>query len=287
MNLVLVAIINGISIGSTYALIGLGIVLIYRTTGAFNLAHGELMLLGAYVLANWQAAKDGPFLVGLLLSLAVTAAFAILCYAIVLRWTVGLPTWVGFVVTLVLAGMINAGLALKYGANSLTLTIPGLPTGAVRILGSRFASATLIIAFIGLAITVATVAVLRWTRIGVQVRAAGQAPLLASQGGINVRRLYVGSWAVAGILAAVAGVLYGSTTAVDSTMPAVALVAIPGIVLGGLDSVEGAWIGGVAIGIVQGFVSVYLGGQYLNPVTWALLLVLLLIRPACSGPLRW
>ncbi len=280
MNLVTVAIISGLTIGSTYAMISLGVVLVYRTTSAFNLAHGQLMLLGAYLLADWQARGSGPFYLGLLVSLALTAAFAVLCYAFVLRWTVGMPPWIGFVATLVLGSMIDAALAVRYGGQSFTLTVPGLPHGRVSILGSNFDSFQLAVAGIGLAVTFAIVAILRWTRLGVQVRAAGQAPLLASQGGIHVRRLYVGAWAAAGVLAAAGGTLYGSITAVDPTMPAVALVAVPGIVLGGLDSVEGAWVGGVLIGIAQGFISVYLGGPYLNPLTWALLLVVLLIKPA-------
>jgi len=113
----------------------------------------------------------------------------------------------------------------------------------------------------------------------VVVRAAGQDSVLASQGGIHVRRMYIGAWVIGGVLAAIAGILYGSTSIVDSSMSGLGLIAIPALVLGGLDSFEGAVAGGLIVGIVQGFITVYLGGQWVNPVTYTLLLVVLLVLP--------
>ncbi|MER7007558.1 branched-chain amino acid ABC transporter permease [Dactylosporangium sp. NPDC000555] len=279
MDNVLLAVFGGLPLGATYALIALGLVLVYRTTGTFNLAHGQLMLLGAFVLASWQQHSRGPFVLGLLIGLAVAGIVAVVLYVLVLKRTVGQPHWVAFVATLVLGQLLDAAMSLYFSAPSYVVSIPGMPKGAVAIFGVRVGQSELIIAGIGVLLALVFIAALRYTRLGIQVRAAGQDPVLASQGGIQVRSLYVGSWVVAGILAALAGVLYGSTTVVDSSMSGVALIAIPAMVLGGLDSFEGAVVGGLIVGVIQGFITVYIGGQYVNAATYSFLLVLLLVLP--------
>jgi branched-chain amino acid transport system permease protein len=279
MREVVVSIFGGAALGSTFALIALGLVLVFRTTGIFNLAHGQLMLVAAYVLADWEQHDRGPFIPGLIIGLAAAAAVAGIFYLVVLRWTLGLPHWIPFVATLVIGNMLDALLAIKYGDAEYAVILPGMPTGTVRILGVPVSSASLITAAIGIALAIIVIAVLRTTRLGTQVRAVGQDPLLASQGGIPVRRFYIGAWTAAGLLAGVAGVLYANTTTVDSSLSGVALLAVPAMVLGGLDSFEGAVIGGILVGIMQGFVTTYLGGQYIDLITYGLLLAVLLVYP--------
>ncbi|WP_433045918.1 branched-chain amino acid ABC transporter permease [Dactylosporangium sp. CS-033363] len=279
MNSVLLAIVGGLPLGATYALIALGMVLIYRTTGAFNLAHGQFMLLAAFLLADWELHRTGPFLLGLAVSIGAAGVVAALLYLVILSRTVGQPHWVAFVATLVLGVGLDAFLSLIFKSPTYTIAIPGMPRGAFGLLGVRVGWASAIVGLVGLVLSALFIVVLRYTRLGVQVRAAGQDPVLASQGGIQVRRVYVGAWIAGGALAAVAGVLYGSSAVVDSSMSGMALVAVPAMVLGGLDSFEGAIAGGLAIGVVQGFITVYLGGQYVNVVTYTILLVLLLALP--------
>jgi branched-chain amino acid transport system permease protein len=279
VNNFLLAVFGGIPLGATYALIALGMVLIYRTTGTFNLAHGQFMSLAAFTLASWEMNDYGPFLVGLVVSLGVAGLVAALLYLIVLRHTVGQPHWVAFVATLIVGVGLDAAMSVFFDKPGYTLTIPGMPDGVATIFGVKVGQSALVVAAIGVLLSVLFIVVLRFTRLGVQVRAAGQDPVLASQGGIQVRRVYVGAWVIGGILAAVAGILYGSQAIVDSSMSGIALIAIPALVLGGLDSFEGAVVGGLGMGIVQGFITIYLGGEYVNVVTYSLLLVLLLVLP--------
>jgi branched-chain amino acid transport system permease protein len=121
--------------------------------------------------------------------------------------------------------------------------------------------------------------VVRFTSLGRRIRAAGQSPLLASQGGINVRRLYLGSWAIASVLAGIAGIAYGTTNIVGTGLVGVALSAFPAILIGGLDSVEGAIVGGLLVGVFQGFVATYLDPKLLDVLTYSLLLVIMLFLP--------
>jgi branched-chain amino acid transport system permease protein len=274
------ALFGGAFAGAIYALIGVGLVLVFRATQTFNFAHGEVMALAALVLARWQMDRDGPFGVGLLIALLVSALVGAAFYQLVLRRAVGLPPYMGLVATLGLAAVIDGTMTLIYGSNQYALRVPGLGKGNFTIFGAGLSTTGLILAVAAVALTTALALVLRLTRLGVRVRAAGQNAILASQGGIQVRRLYMASWALSMVLAALAGVAYGATNIVTSSISVTALAAFPAIILGGLDSIEGAIIGGLAIGIVQGFVAAYINsGQVVNLATYAILLVVLLLRP--------
>jgi branched-chain amino acid transport system permease protein len=279
MQNILLALFGGIPLGATYALIALGMVLIYRTTGTFNLAHGQFMAIAAFVLADWERDDAGPFLVGLVVAIAVAAAIAGLFYKLVLSRTVGQPHWVAFVATLVIGVGLDSLLSIVFPKSGYTINIPGMPRSTLDIFGVKIAASSVVVAAVGIVLSLLFIGVLRFTRLGIQVRAAGQDSLLASQGGIRVRHFYLGAWVIGGVLAAIAGILYGSTAVVDSSLSGLGLIAVPALVLGGLDSFEGAVVGGLVIGVVQGFITVYLGGQWVNPVTYTVLLGLLLVLP--------
>ena len=279
MSRVVVALVGGASLGGIYALIGLGLVLAFRATATLNFAHGELMLLPAFLVGRWQ--QDHVMNIGLALLLAALAG-AVICvlfYQTVLRRTTGLPPFMGFVATLGLAAILDGVIAIAFGTNTYPIRLAWLPTSVVTIFGARFSATSLILTGFTLLLAGAVAAVMRFSLVGMRIRAAGQDALLASQGGIHVRRLYTGSWAAAGVLAAVAGVAYGSANIVDPSMTTLALAAFPAILLGGLDSFEGAVLGGLIIGVAQGFTASYLGGTYLDLVTYSLLLLVLLVYP--------
>jgi branched-chain amino acid transport system permease protein len=279
MQNVLLSLFGGIPLGATYALIALGMVLIYRTTGTFNLAHGQFMAVAAFVLADWQRNHAGPFLLGLVVAIGVAAAVAAVFYKLVLSRTVGQPLWSAFVATLVIGVGLDSILSIIFTRSGYAITVPGMPGSTLDLFGVKVAASSVVVAGVGIVLSLLFIGVLRFTRLGVQVRAAGQDALLASQGGIRVRHMYVGAWVIGGVLAAIAGILYGSTAVVDSSLSGLGLVAVPAVVLGGLDSFEGAVVGGLLIGVVQGFITVYLGGQWVNPVTYTLLLGMLLLLP--------
>jgi branched-chain amino acid transport system permease protein len=212
----------------------------------------------------------------LLISLVLGVAF----YQLVLQRAVGLPPFMGIVATLGLAAVLDGAMTLIYGNNEYALHVPGFGKASFSLFGAGLSRTGGILAIIVVALSSALALTLRFTRLGVRVRAAGQNAVLASQGGIQVRRLYMSSWALAMALAVLAGVAYGATNVVTSSISVTALAAFPAIILGGLDSIEGAIIGGLAIGILQGFVAAYVGsGQAVEAATYAVLLVVLLLRP--------
>ena len=276
----IVALIGGASLGGTYALIGLGLVMAFRATETFNFAHGQLMLLPAFTLGYIETQHDLPFLTGLLLSLLIAAGVGILFYVLVLQRMVGLPVFMGLVATLGIASILDAIMVMKFGSNQYAIDIPGVPEGVVKIFGARISSESLTLTAFTLVLALGIAAIMRFTPLGLRIRAAGQDPVLASQGGIQVRRLYMFSWAIAAVLAGIAGISYGASAVVTPSMTELGLAAIPAIMLGGLDSFEGSVVGGIAVGILQGFTATYIGGEYLDVVTYSLLLVVLLVHPS-------
>lgn len=275
-----VSLFGGASVGGTYALIALGIVLIFRATGTFNFAHGEFMLLPAFLVGSWQADNRGNVAISMILGLVIVAAVGVAFYLLVLQRTTGLGHFMAVIATLGLASVLDGFMIIVFGSQQYSIDFPGLPTGAISIGGARISSESLVLTVFTLVLSIGVAVVLRFTPLGRRVRAAGQDPLLASQGGIHVRRLYLGSWAIASVLAGIAGIAYGTSNIVGSSMVDVALSAFPAILIGGLDSIEGAIVGGMLIGIFQGFIATYLEPKLLNVLTYGLLLAVMLVFPS-------
>jgi branched-chain amino acid transport system permease protein len=268
----------GISLGGIFVLIALGMVLVYRATAVLNFAHGEFMLLAAFLLAEWQA-KRLPGVLALVSSIGVVALIGAVFYQAALRRTVGLPDFVGVIATLGLASVLDGVMGIAFGASSYSISLAWLPQNSVSALGAKLPAGQIIAAGISLILAGVIAVGLRYTHVGIQMRAAGQSPLLASQSGISVHRIYVWSWAVAGGLAGVAGIVYGAINSVDTSIENVALLIFPAVILGGLDSVIGAIVGGIAVGLLQSFTTTYLGGQYVDLVSYGLLVPVLLYLP--------
>ena len=279
MARLLVSFIGGLSLGGTYALVALGIVLAFRATATFNFAHGEFMLLPAYLAGAWQSHHVAPLAVSLLTGLAIVAIIGTGFYLIVLQRTTGLHHFMGVIATLGLATALDGLMLIVFGSPEYSLKVGILPTGTLTIGGARFSLTELSLTGFTLVLATSVAACLRFTQLGRRVRAAGQNPVLASQSGINVRRVHMGSWAAAAILAGIAGMAYGATNVVDVSMTNVALIAFPAILIGGLDSIEGALVGGIAVGVFQGFVATYLSSSLLDVLTYALLLAVMLVFP--------
>jgi len=279
MDRVIVSLVGGGSLGGTYALVALGIVLAFRATGTFNFAHGQFMLFPAYLVGAWQAQHAQSLAVSIVVGVSAIATIGLAFYLMVLQRTVGLAHFMGVIATFGLAAVLDGVMLILFGSPQYNIDFPLLPQGVVVLLGARVSATSLALAAFTLLLAAGVAAALRFTPIGIKVRAAGQDAVLASQGGINVRVLYMGSWALAAALAGIAGVAYGTTNIVNGSLVDVALAAFPAILIGGLDSIEGAVIGGLLVGIAQGFIATYLGTQLLDVLTYSLLLVVLMFFP--------
>lgn len=279
MDRVIVSVAGGGALGGTYALVALGIVLAFRATGTFNFAHGQFMLFPAFLVGAWQAEHRTSLAVSIIVGLFVISGVGLAFYLLVLQRTVGMLHFMGVIATFGLAAVLDGVMLIVFGSPQYNIGFPGLPHGVVYLLGTRVSAASLVITAFTLVLAALVAAGLRFTPLGIRIRAAGQDAILASQGGLNVRVIYMGSWALAACLAGIAGVAFGTTNLVNSSLVDVALAAFPAILIGGLDSIEGAVIGGLLVGIAQGFIATYFGPQYLDVLTYGLLLVVMLVFP--------
>jgi branched-chain amino acid transport system permease protein len=299
MNWVLVpqAIVTGILNGSVIGLIALGVVLIYKSSEIFNFSQGHLLMLGAF-LTWWFAGanEDGNEIFNLPLGLAVPAAFLVmlligfLIERVALRPMTGQPLLSIILMTLGLAQLIEGLVSIFFGIQpksnfpapierTETFKIPF----ALAFQGNIFVKKLLVVAFLVAVLGVILFALFfKYSRVGLSMRATAEDHELARSVGINVPRVFGLSWAVAGIVAAAGGVLLAMLTGASLSLSTVVLVAFPAILLGGLESLPGAIVGGIAVGLAQELVSTAKLIEIRNSseiAPYILLLIVLLIRP--------
>ncbi|OGO17453.1 MAG: hypothetical protein A2Z14_04575, partial [Chloroflexi bacterium RBG_16_48_8] len=272
MNWVLVpqAIVTGILNGSVIGLIALGVVLIYKSSEIFNFSQGHLLMLGAF-LTWWFAGanEDGNELINFPLGLAVPAAFLVmlligfLIERIALRPMTGQPLLSIILMTLGLAQLIEGLVSIFFGiqpksnfpapiARTETFKIPF----ALAFQENIFVKKLLVIAFLIAILGVILFAIFfKFSRVGLSMRATAEDCELARSVGINVPRIFGLSWAIAGIVATAGGVLLAMLTGASLSLSTVVLVTFPAILLGGLESLSGAIVGGIVVGLAQELVS--------------------------------
>jgi branched-chain amino acid transport system permease protein len=285
MSRFLQSLVAGLGNGSAYALIALGFVIIYKSTKIISFAQPALMVVGATAVAFLGPGYGLPFAVAVPLGMALAAAVGVAVERSALRPMVGRPVFVVAIIT------IGVDIVLRTIVNRLLGT-------NLRPMGDPWGFATVTVAGVPLqqrffAMMVATAVVVallfaffRYTRMGLALRAVALDQEAALAQGISVGTVFALSWALAGALAALAGMFVATGSAVDQNTWVVALKALPAIVIGGLDSVGGAVVGGLVVGVVESLVGTYqpdhapwLGDQFALVSPYVVLLLVLLVRP--------
>jgi branched-chain amino acid transport system permease protein len=277
--------ISGISLGFVYALIALGFVVIFKSTRVINFAHGSLLLLGAYIIARLHGSLDFGFAV--LVGVAATALVAMLVQVVILRQMRGAATDILTIATIGVDILIATELTRRIGTHVLTVGDPWhdhiVHVGSIGIPSARVAAAV-----VAIVILTGFLAAFKFTGWGIALRSAAEDGEAAALMGIRLGRVAAGAWALAGALAAVGGVFFTSfpTPGVDATVGISALSAFPAAILGGLDSVVGAVVGGLIIGVVVSMTAGYqdnlsfLGRGLSDVAPYVVMLLVLLVRPS-------
>jgi len=274
-------IVNIVVLSAIYALIACGYVLIYRVSRVLNLAHGELMMLGAYLLLATAWSFSGSPLMAIGVAIFLSLAVGLMVYVFLMRKMTG-EMVLAAVLTTVALGILLRGLMVliwsaqqQYPGQALGFSNPALVLpGGARI--STFAA--ILVASTAL-IYAALFVFLRFGRWGVRMRAAGQNPLLAAQRGINLHAVYALAWGLSTLTGSIAGMLIALDSGLTSTMVVIGLKAFPAALVGGLDSLAGALLGALVIGAAE-----VLSIQYIDPllsdvVPFLVLIVMLVVRP--------
>jgi branched-chain amino acid transport system permease protein len=276
----------GLALGSLYALVALGFVIIYKATGVINFAQGGLVVLGGYLAYNAHNTWSVPFYLSIPLAMVLCALVGASVERTVLRRMVGQPVFAVIMVTIGLLFIIEQVVTGVWGFNRLAM---GDPWGI-----HKFTVGGVVLSVVSLwTIVLAGVVMLafflffRYSRLGVAMRATAFDQEAAIANGISARRIFALSWAIAGAVATLAGVLLASGGAgINPDIEFVALLAFPAIILGGLDSPTGAVVGGIIIGITQTITAGYqpdcatfLGSGFSAVMPYVVMIIILLIKP--------
>ena len=278
--------LSGLSLGAIYALIALGFVAIYRASKVFNFAHGDLLTLGAFLMVSLTQ-TGMPWLLALFGAMLGTGLVGMGVERVVLRPMVGRPVFVSIILTIFIGYLIRIAIELIWGAHPHGMSTPWAKTATMEIAGIKvLVSALMALLATSLAL-VAYFAVMRYSRIGVAMRAAASDQEAALTLGIPVGRTLGLTWLIAGMLAALAGVFLGMfPRQVEINLAYIALAAFPAVLVGGLESALGAVIAGLALGVLQlwaqGYVNPVLGGfghNFHTVFPYVIMILFLMFRP--------
>jgi branched-chain amino acid transport system permease protein len=274
--------VNGLMIGSMYALVALGFVLIYKATSVVNFAQGELVMFGGYIIAAMVSLYDLPLGVSLPVLLGSMIVLGFIVERGVLRPLVGQNVISVVMVTIGLAQVFQGLAAMVWGAQTINIPLP-IRLEPYQIWEVFISPINLVAAVVSIVFLVGFAWFFRKSRMGVAMRAVANDQQAAMAVGINVRFVFAASWAIAGLAAGIGGIVWGNMLGVDTHLALVGLKVFPAVILGGLDSVPGAVIGGLLIGatesVAAGYVDPYVGGGTKDFFPYVLMILALLIRP--------
>jgi branched-chain amino acid transport system permease protein len=274
--------VGGLLSGVMYSLVAIGFVLIYKTSGVLNFAQGAMLLFAALTYVS-LVERGVPFWLALLVTFAIMVILGMTIERAVLRPLVNKPPITLFMATLGLSYVIEGAAQLIWGTqvHGLDLGIDDTPFEVAGVLISKFdlfaaAVAAMMVAFL--------TAFFRYTRIGLAFRAVADDQFAAFAVGLRLPRIWATVWTAAGVVALVAGLLWGARLGVQFSLSLVVLKALPVLVLGGFDSILGAIVGGLLIGASEKLAEVYVGpffgGGIESWFAYVVALAFLLVRPA-------
>lgn len=281
MDFFLEVTLGGLLAGIMYSMVAIGFVLIYKASGVFNFAQGAMVLFAALTFVSIEE-KGAPFWLALLIALLAMLLLAVIVERHVLRPLINRPPITLFMATLGLSFVIEGLAQLLWGTqvHGLDLGIVDEPLDVGGLLLSPF---DLFAASIALALVVSLSLLFNKTRIGLSLRAVADDPLAALAVGINLEKVWVVVWMVAGSVGLVAGLLWGARVGVQFSLSLIVLKALPVLIIGGFSSIPGAIVGGLLIGASEKLAEVYLGplvdGGIENWFPYVLALSFLLVRP--------
>src|SRR5438477_4443227 len=273
---------NGILIGLMYSLIALGFVLVYKATDAVNFAQGELVMIAGFMAAGGLMVWGAPLWVAVLVALAAMVAFGFGLERVVLRRLIGRPVIAVVMASIGLAAVLRGTAVMAFGAGTRAIIMP--------VSDEPFELGPIMlppVQLVGAGVSLVFLAAFTWfflkSRTGIAMRAVADSQQVAMAMGINVRRYFALAWAMAGVVSALGGVVWGTMLGVDNQLALVGLKVFPVVILGGLDSVMGAVIGGLIVGIVENFAAGYfdpiVGGGTKDFAPYVLMILVLMIRP--------
>jgi branched-chain amino acid transport system permease protein len=273
--------VNIVVLAAIYALIACGYVLIYRVSRVLNLAHGELMMLSAYLLLTTASLFAGNPATAIAAAVGLSILVGAMVYLFLMRKMTGEMALAAVLTTVALGVLLRGITVLVWSAQQ---QYPAQPLGIVNTSialpgGARISfCAALLVGSTGVVYS-ALLAFLRFGRWGVRMRAAGQNPLLAAQRGINLHAIYALAWSLSTFTGAIAGMLIALDSGLGQTMAIIGLKAFPAALVGGLDSLAGALLGSLIVAATEVLLIQYVDPLLSEVVPFLVLIAMLVVRP--------
>jgi branched-chain amino acid transport system permease protein len=283
MTFFLQLVVTGFSLGMVYALVAIGFVIILKCSNAFNIAQGHFVLIGGYLGYTFLVTFSLPIWVSLLLAIGVAIVLGLLIERLTLRPLVGQPELAIVMMTIALATVLEGLATLIWGGEYKTYH-GVLPTVAVKLGKISIPSESLI----GLIVSIATVALFmlffRYTKFGLAMRATAEDLQVVQSVGIRATTVYAVSWVIACVVGVIGGILLGGVSGVMIPLAEIGLKAFAVVLLGGVNSVGGAIVAGVILGVLENVAAGYLDpllprGGMAQVFPFIVMIIVLIFRP--------
>ena len=274
-------VVNIVVLASIYALIACGYVLIYRVSRVLNLAHGELMMLGAYLLLATASLFSGHPAMALAAAALLSLLVGALVYVFLMRKMTGEMVLAAILTTVALGILIRGVVVLIWSAQQQYPAVAlGVANPSLSLLGgARISIWSLALVLTNLVVYCGLFLFLNFSRWGMRMRAAGQNPLLAAQRGINLHGVYALAWSLSTLTGALAGILMALDSGLTTNMPVIGLKAFPAALVGGLDSLAGALLGALIVASAEVLLIYYVDPLLSDVVPFLVLIAMLIVRP--------
>ncbi len=284
MTFLLQLLATGFGLGMVYALIAIGFVIILKCSKAFNIAQGQFVMIGGYLGYTFLVTFHLPVWASLIAAVAVAAIMGLLIERLTLRPLVGQSVLAIIMMTIALGTILNGIATLVWGSEYKTYH-GVLPTITLKVGELSVPPETLI----GIIVSVIAVAILmilfRFTKAGLAMRATAEDEQVVQSAGIKVTTIYAMSWAIACVVGVISGILLGGVSGVSTALAEAGMRAFAVVLLGGIDSIGGAIVAGIILGMLENVAAGYLdpllpsGGGLANVFPFIIIIIVLILRP--------
>lgn len=270
---------TGLAIGSIYGLLAFGIVLLLKATDALSFAQFQFVTLGSYLAFTLITQNVLPFFPAVIVSGLIGFGLGVLLYYSVIKPMEGQTQFAIFVATIGVAAMIKSLIAVIWGLSNRTMPVPfnQIPISfgsGVAISAVHLAILAISLVFIGVFIIF-----FNKTLLGTQMRAVANDIEAAQMMGINVNKVFIVSWGVAALSAAIGGVFLSGLETVNVNLGEIGIKALPVVILGGAESISGAMVGGLIIGVIEVLVGYFFGSEFRTAIVFSILILILMVKP--------
>ena len=269
---------SGLALGSIYGLVALGFAVVFKATDVFNFAQGMFVVCGAFFAVTAISLLGLPFPLAVAAIVGASALLGVVIHVLLIQPLSGQPMLSVIMLTIALSIVLRAVIEIIYGPQGRTLATP-LPTGIFLVGNVRISQLHLIAAGVSWVCMAGFGAFFKFTSVGLLMRATADNHEAAVISGVNVNLMNRLAWAIGAMLAGIGGLFLGQLQIVSTELESIGLLALPAVVIGGMQSIPGAIIGGLLVGLIEQFAASYISPKSSDILIYVLLMLILMVRP--------